>query len=241
VRHAALWLQIVGKIRHAQSLTSLTAGTTRSNVSARGLTTSPIPYGSRVSSSLSISWSIASSSRCRRRDQSGRTATPIRGVVLRRPFWEELRKNSLWTSESPRPERIAGIPFLSPRPKARRLRRGLRESVLAGPRPSDRVFKKQFRARFIGNCNPLWSAVGSLDDEAMLHEIETEHRKTRLPYGRRSSEPKRRRACRSSSERREALRVTDRPDDLEPTGAAWRPLVHSPSGRLGRSRSHRRG
>ena len=157
-----LWLQIVGKIRHAQGPPLNHCWGDTLYVTARGLTTSPMPYGTRI---FQIDFDFIDH-QLRVQSDDGRS-----GAVALRPqsvatfygsLFDQLGRVGLDVRIHRRPNEVADpIPFDRDETHAsydpaysNRFWRVLAES--------DRVFK-QFRARFIGKCSPIHFFWGAPD------------------------------------------------------------------------------
>jgi len=157
-----MWLQIVGKIRLVQGPWANHSWNTTLYVTARGLTTSPIPYGMRIFQVdfdfIDHKLSIQSS--------DGRTGTiqlrPLSVAAFYRKLMEELDNLDLHLKINKNPNEVSDpIPFDQDEQHAsydpdyaNRFWRVLLQS--------DRVFK-QFRCRFIGKCSPVHLFWGALD------------------------------------------------------------------------------
>ena len=157
-----LWTQIVGKIRLVQSPWVNHGWSVTLYVTARGLTTSAIPCGTRV---FQIDFDFIDHRLEIESSDGGR------GRVLLRPqsvasfygeLWKELARLDLPIKISATPNEIADpIPFEKDERHAsydpdyaNRFWRALLQS--------DRVFK-QFRARFTGKCSPVHFFWGAPD------------------------------------------------------------------------------
>jgi Family of unknown function (DUF5996) len=156
------WLQIVGKIRHAQGPPLNHSWGDTLYVTARGLTTSPMPHGNRtfeieldfVDHRLIIQSSDGRSGFVELRPQSV--------AAFYRELFEELRRLRLEVRIYGRPNEVADpIPFAEDETHAsydaeyaNRFWRVLAQS--------DRVFKK-FRAKFIGKSSPVHFFWGAPD------------------------------------------------------------------------------
>lgn len=157
-----MWMQIVGKIRLVQSPLINHWWQVPLYVSARGLTTSAIPYGAR---SFEIEFDLID------HQLFINTSDGIRRTMALAPrsvadFYEELmatlRSLGLEIEIKARPDEVPDpIPFAEDRVHAaydaEYANRFWRILVQA-----DRVFK-EFRARFIGKCSPVHFFWGSFD------------------------------------------------------------------------------
>jgi hypothetical protein len=157
-----MWTQIVGKIRLRLSAPINHSWHTTFYVTARGLTTSPIPYGDRtfeidfdfIDHALLIDVADGETARIALEPQ---TVASFYGRVL-----GTLRDMGIEVRISARPNEVPDpIPF--PRDEVHRsydaeaVNRFWRALV-----QSDRVFR-QFRSRFIGKCSPVHLFWGALD------------------------------------------------------------------------------
>lgn len=157
-----LWTQIAGKIRLAQSPWVNHSWSVTLYVTGRGLTTSPVPYGTRT---FQIDFDFIEHSLTVQTSDGG-----VRGIALEpqtvAAFYtrvmEEMEKLGLRVSICKVPNEVADpIPFdrdevhrAYDREYANRFWRVLVQA--------DRVFK-QFRARFIGKCSPVHFFWGAPD------------------------------------------------------------------------------
>ncbi|HEY1435120.1 MAG TPA: DUF5996 family protein [Thermoanaerobaculia bacterium] len=157
-----LWTQIVGKIRHAQSPHANHCWNDTLYVTARGLATSPIPYGSRV---FEIEFDFIDHRLFIRTAEGGAASLALRPQSVASFYallWSELSWLGLDIRISPKPNEVADpTPFAEDEKHAaydadyaNRFWRVLVES--------DRVFKT-FRARFIGKCSPVHFFWGAPD------------------------------------------------------------------------------
>lgn len=157
-----LWTQIVGKIRLAQTPWTNHSWHVPLYVDARGLTTSPIPYGGRV---FEIAFDFIDHQLEIRTVEGRREALSLEPRTVA-DFYERVRQAltrleldvSIYTTPSEIPD---GIPFDRDETHhqydseyATRFWRALVEV--------DRVFK-EFRSRFIGKCSPVHFFWGSFD------------------------------------------------------------------------------
>jgi uncharacterized protein DUF5996 len=157
-----LWTQIVGKIRLAQSPWINHSWHVTLYVTARGLTTSPIPYGTRT---FQIDFDFIDHRVVVQSSDGG-----VAGVALQpqsvaafyRRLMEEMAKLDLRVDIQKRPNEVAD-PIRFDRDEAHRAydreyaKRFWRVLVQA-----DRIFKT-FRARFIGKCSPVHFFWGAPD------------------------------------------------------------------------------
>lgn len=157
-----LWTQIVGKIRLAQSPWINHGWNVTLYVTARGLTTSPIPHGTRtfqldfdfIDHELSIQSSDGGTGTVALRPQSV--------ASFYRRLWSELGKLDLDVKINAKPNEVQ-----DPIPFARDERHAFYDSDYANRfwrvlAQSDRVFKR-FRGRFVGKCSPVHFFWGAPD------------------------------------------------------------------------------
>lgn len=157
-----LWTQIVGKVRLAQSPWINHSWHVTLHVTARGLTTTPIPYGTRtfqidfdfIAHQLTIQTSDGGT--------GGFTLQPQSVAVFYTLLMQEMDRLQLHVSMRLKPcEVVDPIPFdqdekhcaYDPEYATRFWQ------ILV---QADRVFK-QFRARFIGKCSPVHFFWGAAD------------------------------------------------------------------------------
>lgn len=157
-----MWTQIVGKIRLVQTPWVNHSWHTTLYLTARGLTTSPIPYGNRT---FQIDFDfIAHSLLIRTSDGAVKTMplAPRPVAAFYEELFEKLAELNLKVKIHTTPNELADpIPFEKDYEHAaydadyaNRFWRALVQV--------DRVFK-QFRARFIGKCSPVHFFWGSFD------------------------------------------------------------------------------
>jgi hypothetical protein len=157
-----LWTQIVGKIRLAQSPWVNHGWSVTLYVTARGLTTSPIPHGTRV---FQIDFDLLDHRLLIQSSDGGLGAVPLKPQSVASFYgqlWKQLDKLDLPVKIHATPNEVADpIPFEKDERHAsydpdyaNRFWRVLLQS--------DRVFK-QFRARFIGKCSPVHFFWGAPD------------------------------------------------------------------------------
>ena len=157
-----LWTQIVGKIRLAQSPWVNHGWSVALYVTARGLTTSPIPCGTR---DFQVDFDFIDH-RLLIRSSDGAIGTvalrPQSVASFYRQLWTELGRLDLPVKINAKPNEVEDpIPFAQDERHAsydpdyaNRFWRALMQS--------DRVFKR-FRARFIGKCSPVHFFWGAPD------------------------------------------------------------------------------
>jgi hypothetical protein len=157
-----LWLQIVGKIRHAKGPPINHCWGDTLYVTARGLTTSPIPDGDRI---FEIEFDFIEHRLLIRTGEGRSAVVPLRPqpvAAFYSVLFGQLHQLGLDVRIHRKPNEVADpIPFdedethASYDPEyANRFWRVLAES--------DRVFK-QFRSRFIGKCSPIHFFWGAPD------------------------------------------------------------------------------
>jgi len=157
-----MWTQIVGKIRLAQSAWLNHSWHVTLYVTARGLTTSPVPYGTRT---FQIDFDFIDHQLIIQSSDGGVGEVALRQqsvATFYRQLWKELGKLDLHLKINTKPNEIADpIRFeqdeqhASYDPEyANRFWRVLLQS--------DRVFK-QFRAKYLGKCSPVHFFWGAPD------------------------------------------------------------------------------
>jgi hypothetical protein len=157
-----MWAQIVGKIRLAKSPWLNHSWHTTLYVTSRGLTTTPIPDGTRT---FQIDLDFLAQKLAIQTSDGRTSAIPLEPqsvATFYRQLMEELGKLDLHVSIHKKPNEVpAPIPFdedESPRAYDREYAlRFWRILVQA-----DRLLK-EFRARFIGKCSPVHFFWGALD------------------------------------------------------------------------------
>ena len=157
-----LWTQIVGKVRLAQSPWVNHSWHSTLYVTTRGLTTSPIPHGTRM---FQIDFDLISHRlvvQSTDGDTGGFALVPQSVAQFYARFMEELNRLRLPVQINKKPNEVAdAVPFdqdVAPRPyDAEYASRFWRVLVQAA-----RVFK-EFRARFIGKCSPVHFFWGAPD------------------------------------------------------------------------------
>ena len=159
-----MWTQIVGKIRLALTPLVNHWWNVPLYVTARGLTTSPIPYGDRV---FEIEFDFIEHQLADPDQRSG-DEDDSAGTALGRRFYQEFMRDAALARH--RREDLEPMPVEIPDP-IRFDQDAVHASydaeyvaaLLAHPRcRSTRVFK-EFRARFIGKCSPVHFFWGSFD------------------------------------------------------------------------------
>ena len=157
-----LWLQIVGKIRHWQDPGLNHCWGDTLYVTARGLTTSPIAFGTRIAQ---IDFDFVDHRLLIRTDDGGSGTVPLRPqsvAAFYRQVFEELGRLGLAVRIHRVPNEVADpVPFDRDEThasydaeSANRFWRALAQS--------DRVFQR-FRARFTGKCSPVHMFWGAPD------------------------------------------------------------------------------
>lgn len=157
-----MWTQIVGKIRLVQSPWVNHSWHATLYVTARGLSTSPIPHGARV---FQIDFDFITHQltvQCSDGTIGGFTLEPQSVAAFYTRLMEELRKLNLPVTIRKRPNEVAD-PITFDQDKADRAYDPVYANrfwrVLV---QTDRVMK-QFRARFIGKCSPVHFFWGAPD------------------------------------------------------------------------------
>jgi len=157
-----LWTQIVGKVRLAQSPWTNHCWHVTLYVTARGLTTSPIPYGAKI---FQIDFDFIDHHLVIYSSDGDSTSMPLQPqsvAAFYRGLMQKLGQLGLQIRINRRPNEVPNpIPFdqdeehrAYDREYANRFWRVLVEA--------DRVFKT-FRARFIGKCSPVHFFWGAPD------------------------------------------------------------------------------
>jgi hypothetical protein len=157
-----LWMQIVGKVRLANSPWLNHSWHVTLYVTARGLTTSAIPYGART---FEVDFDFIDHRLIVQTSDGRSSSFPLEAQSVARFYrrlLEEMAKLDLDVRISPQPNEIAD-PIAFDQDQAHRAydpeyaRRFWQVLVQA-----DRVFK-QFRARFVGKCSPVHFFWGAPD------------------------------------------------------------------------------
>jgi hypothetical protein len=157
-----LWLQIVGKVRLVQSPWINHSWQATLYVTARGLTTSPIPHGSRT---FQIDFDfidhrliVQSSSG----ESSALALAPQSVAAFYRRLLAELERLGLPVKIYPRPNEMEdSIPFAEDETH-RAYDRDAAHRFWQILVQADRVFK-EFRSRFLGKCSPVHLFWGGAD------------------------------------------------------------------------------
>jgi hypothetical protein len=157
-----MWVQIVGKVRMALAPPLNHWWHVPLYVSARGLTTSPIPYGRRQ---FQVDFDFIDH-RSRVTDSDGREFTialePMSVARFYRAFMDGLRTLDIEVRISARPSEVANaIPFESDEQHASYDRQQA-HSFWRGLLQADRVMKA-FQSGFIGKASPVQFFWGSFD------------------------------------------------------------------------------
>jgi len=157
-----MWIQIVGKIRLTQSPWINHSWHVTLYVTARGLSTSPIPYGART---FQIDFDFVDHRVVIRSNDGAKAGLPLEPqsvATFYRRLMEEMARLDLRVRIHKRPNEVpVAIPFDQDEAHAAYDREYANRfwRVLA---QSDRVFKA-FRARFIGKCSPVHFFWGAPD------------------------------------------------------------------------------
>jgi hypothetical protein len=157
-----MWTQIVGKVRLTQSPWVNHSWHVTLYVDARGLTTSPIPFGDR---SFEIAFDLIDHQLTVGTSEGGRGRVPLEPqsvAAFYRRLMDELERLGLHVEIHKKPNEVAeAIPFdrdevhkSYDREYAHRFWRALVQA--------DRLLKR-FRARFIGKCSPVHFFWGGPD------------------------------------------------------------------------------
>lgn len=157
-----MWTQIVGKVRLTQSPWVNHGWHVTLYVTARGLTTSPIPYGTRI---FQIDFDF-----CDHRLTVQSSDGGARGFALEPQsvaafyarLMEEMRKLDLHVNIYPTPNEVADPVRFDQDETHRAYDAEYANRFWRVLVQSDRVFK-QFRARFIGKCSPVHLFWGAPD------------------------------------------------------------------------------
>jgi hypothetical protein len=157
-----LWTQVVGKVRLARSPWVNHSWHVTLYVTARGLTTSPIPYGTRV---FQIDFDFLAQELVIHASDggSGRIALEPQSVAtFYRRLMDEMSNLDLHVTIDTKPNEIAdAVPFDRDE-TPRRYNREYAARFWRVLLQADRVFK-DFRARFIGKCSPVHFFWGAPD------------------------------------------------------------------------------
>jgi len=157
-----MWFQIVGKIRMVQSPAVNHGWHVTLYVTARGLTTSPVPHGART---FEIDFDFIAHQLAIRSSDGGVANIPLQPqsvAAFYKRLMEEMKRLDLQVRINTKPNEVAD-PIHFDRDEIHRAyapeyaNRFWRILVLA-----DRVLK-QFRARFIGKCSPVHFFWGGPD------------------------------------------------------------------------------
>ena len=157
-----MWMQIVGKVRLAQCPWVNHSWHVTLYVTARGLTTSPIPYGTRT---FQIDFDFIDHRLTVQSSDGGLGGFPLQPqsvAVFYRRLMEEMGKLDLHVDIHKKPNEVPDpIPFDQDESHAAYDREYANRfwQVLV---QADRVFK-EFRARFIGKCSPVHFFWGAPD------------------------------------------------------------------------------
>jgi hypothetical protein len=157
-----MWTQIVGKIRLARSPWINHSWHVTLYVTARGLTTSPIPYGTRT---FQVDFDFVSHQLTIQSSDGGTASIALepRSVAsFHKRTFEELARLGIHVKIHPEPNEVSdAIPFEKDETHraydSEYANRFWRVLVQA-----DRIFK-EFRARFIGKCSPVHFFWGAPD------------------------------------------------------------------------------
>lgn len=157
-----LWIQIVGKVRLAQSPWVNHAWHVTLYVTDRGLTTSPIPYGNRT---FQIDFDFIAH-RLLLRSSDGRTGgfalEPQSVATFYARLMEELEKLGLPVDIYRKPNEVADPIHFDQDEEHRTYDPEYANRFWRVLVQADRIFK-EFRARFIGKCSPVHFFWGAPD------------------------------------------------------------------------------
>ncbi len=157
-----MWTQIVGKVRLALAPWQNHSWSVALYLTARGLTTSPMPHGAIC---FEIDFDFIAHRLCIRCSDGSAREIALRPMTVAdfyEQFMDALRDLGLAVDISPTPNEVdPAIPFASDRTHAAYEAEFAQRywQVLV---QTDRVFK-EFRARFIGKCSPVHFFWGSFD------------------------------------------------------------------------------
>jgi hypothetical protein len=157
-----LWTQIVGKVRLAQSAWMNHSWHVTLYVTARGLTTGPVPHGSRT---FQIDFDFVTHQLILRSSEGGRGGFPLEPqsvAVFYARLMEEMEKLALHVDISRRPNEVAEPILFDQDESHRAYDREYANRFWRILAQADRVFK-EFRARFIGKCSPVHFFWGAPD------------------------------------------------------------------------------
>lgn len=157
-----LWAQIVGKVRVAQCPWVNHSWHATLNVTARGLTTLPIPYGDRT---FQVDFDFISH-QLTVQSSDGRVGhfalEPQSVAAFYRRFTEEMNDLDIHVIIHPKPNEVADAIRFDQDEVHRAYDREYANRFWRVLVQSDRVFKT-FRARFIGKCSPVHFFWGAPD------------------------------------------------------------------------------
>jgi hypothetical protein len=157
-----MWLQIVGKIRLAQTPPINHSWHTTLYVTARGLTTSPIPHGSRTFEIdldfIEHRLAIVANDGAR----AGFALEPMTVAAFYQRVMDELERLALPVRIVAAPNEVADPIAFAKDETHRDYDRAAVHTFWRMLVQADRVMK-QFRARFIGKCSPVHLFWGAMD------------------------------------------------------------------------------
>ena len=157
-----MWTQIVGKIRLTQTPWVNHSWHVTLYITSRGLTTSPMPHGSRI---FQIDFDFIDHLLIIERNDGGKRRLPLKAQPVRdfyRAVMSTLRELDLEVQISETPNEVdEAIPFSQDEKHAAYDAESANRfwGVLL---QADRIFK-EFRAHFIGKCSPVHFFWGSFD------------------------------------------------------------------------------
>jgi hypothetical protein len=157
-----MWTQVVGKVRLSQSPWVNHSWHVTLYVTARGLTTSPIPYGTRT---FQIDFDFCNhrlTVQSSDRDAGGFALEPQSVATFYARLMEEMKKLDLHVNIYPTPNEVADPVRFDQDENHREYDAEYANRFWRVLVQSDRLFK-QFRARFIGKCSPVHLFWGAPD------------------------------------------------------------------------------
>ena len=157
-----LWTQIVGKIRLAQTPWTNHSWHVTLYVTARGLTTGSIPYGTRA---FQIDFDFIAHElniRCDDRRVGGFPLEAQSVAVFYRRLTAEMKKLGLEVKINPKPNEVADATRFDQDEAHAAYDPDYAERFWRVLLQSDRIFKI-FRARFVGKCSPVHFFWGAPD------------------------------------------------------------------------------
>jgi hypothetical protein len=157
-----LWTQIVGKIRLVQSPWVNHGWSVTLYVTARGLTTSPIPYGTRA---FQIDFDFIDHRLLIQSSDGGVETVPLQPQSVAsfyKRLWEALGKLDLRVAIHTTPNEVQDAVRFESDEQHAAYDPGYANRFWRALLQSDRIFKR-FRARFVGKCSPVHFFWGAPD------------------------------------------------------------------------------